>query len=144
MTAAVQAFGQRAKQEVLAPGEAIDLARAVDFVLEGLTGDGGGVIGSLAAVGLRAAGDDGRFLWLPGIRDLTGAYPAGELLRQTGIEAFHTLDGAEIPLGDTVDLGVWCRPILRGGRAVLLLEPADGRPGCWRVAAKETIKQESD
>lgn len=140
----VQDFGERAKREVLSTDEATALACKAHFILEGLTGDGGGVIGSLAAVGLRAAGNDGRFLWLPGIRDLTGAYTVDELLGLTGIEVFRTLDGAEIPSADIVDLGAWCRPILEDGQAVLLVEPADGQAGYWRVAAKERIKQESE
>lgn len=140
----VQMFGARAKREVVTPAEAIALAGRAGYLLEGLTGDGGGVIGALAGVGLRATGDDGRFLWLPGLRETTGIHPASALLGLTGIEAFQTMDGAEIPPADTVDLGVWCRPILRGGRALLLVEPITEQPGAWRVAAKETIKELSD
>jgi hypothetical protein len=142
--ATVQAFGARAKREVLAPGEASDLAAQAGLILEGLTGDGGGVIGALAGVGLRAAGDDGRFLWLPGLRETTGVHPAAALADLAGIAVIRTIDGAEIAPRDTVDLGAWCRPILQGGRAVLLVEPVADQPGAWRVAAKETIKAQSD
>lgn len=141
---AVQAFGALAKREVVTAVAALDLGGRAGFVLEGLTGDGGGVIGALAGVGLRAAGEDGRFLWLPGLRETTGVHPAAALPVLTGIEACQTLDGLAIPPDDTVDVGTWCRPILRGGRAVLLVEPFDGQPGAWRVAAKDAIKELSD
>ncbi len=146
---AVQAFGRRAKQEVVTTAAAIGLARQAGLVLEGLTGDGGGVIGALAGVGLRAGGDDGRFLWLPGLREAGGVHPVATLFSLTGIEACQTEDPAtnvpiDIPPTDTVDIGPWCRPILRGGRAVLLVEPTAGQAGAWQVAAKERIKELSE
>lgn len=140
----VQAFGKLAKREIVTAITAIDLGVQAGFVLEGLIGDGGGVIGALAGVGLRVAGDDGRFLWLPGLRETTGSHPAAALPILTGIETCQTLDAIEIPPTDTVDLGTWCRPVLRGGRAVLLVEPIAGQDSAWQVAAKETIKEESD
>lgn len=140
----VQAFGARAKREIVTTAAAIDLGERAGFILEGLTGDGGGVIGALAGVGLRVAGDDGRFLWLPGLRETTGVHLAAALPGLTGIEVCQTSDGVEIPSSDTVDLGMWCRPILRSGRAVLLVAPLDAQPGAWRVAAKEAIKALSD
>lgn len=140
----VQAFGERAKREVVTSTEAVDLGVRAGFVLEGLTGDGGGVIGALAGVGLRAAGDDGRFLWLSGLRETTGMHPAAALPGLTGIETIRTTDGAEISPADTIDLGTWCRPILRGGQTMLLVEPVVDQPGAWRVAAKDTIKKLSD
>ncbi len=140
----VQAFGELAKREVVTAATALDLGTRTGFILEGLTGDGGGVIGALAGVGLRAAGDDGRFLWLPGLRETTGGHPAAALPALTGIEACQTLDGSEISPDDTVDVGMWCRPILRGGRAVLLVEPVGDQPGAWRVAVKDVIKELSD
>ena len=62
----------------------------------GLTGTGGGIIGSLAAVGLRAAGEDGRFLWLPGLRELEGVHAAQALAELAGIEAIETVSGAPV------------------------------------------------
>ena len=140
----VQAFGERAKREVVTWAEAADLAAHAGLVLEGLTGDGGGVIGALAGVGLRVAGDDGRFLWLPGLRETTGIHPAAALTGLAGIERIRTMDGVEISPQDTVDLGTWCRPVLWGGQAVLLVEAVADQPGAWHVAAKETIKELSD
>lgn len=34
----------------------------------------------------------------------------------------------------------WVRPVLEGGRAVLLVETLDDGPG-WRVAPREVVKQ---
>lgn len=139
--AQVRAFGERAKREVLQKTDAESLANAKRIRLEGLTGSGGGIIGALAGIGLHAAGADGRFLWMPDLRELKGRIPAGELCERTGIGAVMTLDGRIIAPHEVVDLGVWPRPILRGGQAILLVE--EDRDG-WHCLAKELVKQLSE
>ena len=140
VTAAQQDFGQRAKREVLTMDQARDCAHREGLTLEGLTGTGGGIIGALAAVGLRAGGDDGRFLWLKGIREISGTYTVKELQQLIPIDAVQTSEGATIPPDDRVELGLWIRPLLKAGRAVLLVEP-DDEPQLWRVMEKERVKQ---
>jgi hypothetical protein len=140
VTAAHQRFGERAKREVLTAEQAHELARQTGLTLEGLTGDGGGIIGALAAVGLRATGEDGRFLWLTGVRDLSGACSVEQLQQMVPIDAVQTVEGVEIPQADQVELGPWIRPLLKQGRAVLLVEPGDSS-AVWRVVEKERVKQ---
>lgn len=140
--AAIQAFGQRAKQEVLQRGEAERLAG--NLVLEGLTGDGGGMIGALAAIGLRAGGGDGRFLWLPGLREAANRrYRLAELGAAVCIEGAQTSDGTPVEQDDAlIDLGPWPRPVLLGGRAILLVERASGdEPNAWRAASRDLVKR---
>lgn len=136
--AEVRAFGLRAKREVLHRADALLLAEAGLIRLEGLTGTGGGIIGALAGVGLHAGGEDGRFLWMPNLRELNRPLPAGELAGSTGIQAVMTLDGKRIAPHELVDPGNWPRPVLRGGQAVLLVEEG---PNGWRCLAKEIVKQ---
>ena len=140
VTPAHQDFGQRAKREVLTLDQARGIAQRDGLTLEGLTGTGDGIIGALAAVGLRAGGDDGRFLWLKGIREISGVYTVEQLRLSTSINVVETLEGAEIPSDDRVDLGPWIRPVLKAGRAVLFVEP-DDEPHVWRVVEKERVKQ---
>lgn len=142
--ATVVAFGRRAKQEVVTQGEALDLAATEGCILQGLTGDGGGVIGALAAVGLCTAGDDGRYLWLPGLREMTGTITAGRLRRASAIHAASIADERPLPDDDAIELGDWVRPIRRGGEAILLVEPTGDAPGAWRVAARDLIKARSE
>ncbi|MBC7347570.1 MAG: hypothetical protein H5U00_09000 [Clostridia bacterium] len=138
----LQDFGRQAQTRVLDRSAALQLAEDEEILLEGLTGDGGGIIGALAAVGLRATGNDGRFIWLPRLRELQGVYTAGQLLSTTGIEEIATLHGIRPPDTARIDLGSWARPILRGGKAVLLVEEVeDDAAGEWRVVPKEVIKQ---
>jgi hypothetical protein len=126
------------------------VAAAHDLCLEGLTGTHHGVIGALSAVGLHATRDDGRFLWMRGVRDLVpGRYSLSELRALTDIDAFLTIAGCEVAADvDHIRITEWTRPVYAGGRSVLFLEEdlheqASGRSRgrSWRVAAKGFIKR---
>ncbi len=138
---AVEVFGQRAKREVVTQEEARAVAAAEGILLEGVTGDHGGIIGALAAVGLRRGDRDGRFAWRPGLRERSGIVAAGELLDTTGIDAIRSLDGAPVKAQDKIDVGRWPRPVLIEGQAILLVERDTGGSSAWRLAPKELIKQ---
>jgi hypothetical protein len=112
--------------------------------LEGLTGTGGGVIGALAAAGLRAGGDDGRFLWLPGLRGVQGVFRADQLRERLLLDAIETEQGRPVEAHERVDVGDWPRPLMRRGRSVLLVEETT-RDGCdWIVVGRSRIKQLSE
>ena len=137
VTPCVRAFGARAKQVVLTQLEAEQTAEDYELRLEGLTGTHGGIIGALAAVGLRHEGNDGRFLWLPGLRELSGKYSVAELCQRGNIDAVHTLDGFILPPETSVDVGEWVRPIMHGGQAILFVEEREHE---WYILSKDHIK----
>jgi hypothetical protein len=140
---AVVGFGRSAKQVVLAREQASDLAARHRVHLEGVTGDHMGVIGALSAVGLRKGGHDGRFIWLRGVRELSGTARAGFLLETTGIDAVETVDGSPIPKEAEIRVDPWPRPVLLNGRAVLLAEKnRDGNAGYeWELLSKEAVRR---
>ena len=140
--AALGDVGASAKQQVLECRAVIEAARAAGAYLEGLTGTRGGVIGAAAAVGLHACGEDGRYLWLPAIRELAGATVGlRQLLDRTGLDAVLTLEGARVE-GDEqqIELGDWPRAIRSGGHAILLVESKSDDDSAWRVCRREIIK----
>lgn len=138
-------WGSLAKRQVLDRRSALDLARRCKIGAAGLTGDGRGVIGALAALGLRAGGSDGRFLWLPGLLELSGVLTLTQLLDQCSFGRVETLRGRTPRFEDTIDVGEWARPILRGGSSVLLVEEnPDHQRSDWRVLEKSRIKQLSE
>lgn len=147
---AVTEFGRRAKREVLRIADSHALAAAEGIFLEGLTGTRQGVIGALSAVGLHRSRDDGRFLWMRGVRDLQpGTYFLRDLKARTDIERFESIAGVEILSDDAaITFTEWARPVFRHGYAVLLLEQETMEPAKneqpddrWRVAAKDFIKR---
>ncbi len=140
----VQSFGKRAQREVLQRREAEEMAKHEGAYLEGLTGDHGGVIGALAAVGLRAWGADGRFVWVEGIRERAGKrISIATVLEETGVEGVMTMAGKAITDGTQIlNLGPWPRPIAHEGRAVLLVEENhDTQDSQWRVVDRAIIKR---
>lgn len=137
----VRSFGRRAKMEVLTMLEAQQTAAMAGIQWEGLTGTGGGVIGALAGIGLHSAGNDGRFLWLPGLRELTGKHSIADVIAKGHIECVCTLDQDELSHEQIVDVGEWVRPILKNGKSTLYVEEQNHE---WRILSKERIKSLSN
>ncbi|GAC1373485.1 MAG: hypothetical protein NVSMB32_17040 [Actinomycetota bacterium] len=147
------AFGKRAKSEMLDADSAMGLAADLGVHLSGHGGTNAGVIGALAALGLFISGSDGRFVWMPGIRELQGRVTYRQLRFVAPIDAAVGPDGSEPADEDMIDLGDWVRPVLMGGVSVLLLDTATtvtqaagfgARPKpvtSWRVSAREVVDQ---
>lgn len=116
---AIVEFGRRAKEQLVTQPEAWSLSESYGIRLAGLGGDRSGVIGALAAVGLAASGEDGRYVLVGSCRDLTGLQPV-EALLQAGVTAVETLEG------DTVTEGLVLtdklRPARRSSRPVAVVE----------------------
>ena len=140
---AVMGFGRSAKERVLTREQASELAARAALHLQGVTGDHMGVIGALAAVGLRRSGHDGRFIWLQGVRELSGTATAARLLDTTGIEAVETVDGRAVPREAEVLVDPWPRPVLLGGRAVLLTQETQEKNAAygWELLPKEAVRR---
>ncbi|MBU0493321.1 MAG: ABC transporter substrate-binding protein [Chloroflexi bacterium] len=129
---AITAWGRLVQTEVVAQDEARALAAAHGLSLHGLGGTADGIIGALAAVGLAASGDDGRWVLVGRARELAGVVPVAVLL-DAGIDEVRALDNTPVHAG-LVDTQAKLRPALRGGRVVLFVkvEPAPG-DGLWRA-----------
>lgn len=141
ISAQVRAFGLRAKQVVLTQLEAEQTAIDNGIRLQGLTGTHGGIIGALAGVGLHNAGSDGRFLWLPGLRDLSGIHSVADICALGHIDNIRPLDGANLSPESLVNVGEWVRPILRDNQAILYVEEQNNE---WHILSKERIKSLSN
>lgn len=138
------AFALTAKQEVVTLSAARQAARRGGVQAQRVGGSGVGLIGALAAVGLHSGGSDGRFVWLPHIRSLSGVHPVADLKSTLGVE-IQTPGGEPVPRSAELELSDWIRPILRGGRAILLAEPEDpNEPNQWRLVDKSRVKALSD
>jgi tRNA(Ile2) C34 agmatinyltransferase TiaS len=116
---AVTAYGRRVQRHLVAQSEARDLAAAHDIPLLGLGGTEDGVIGALAAVGLAASGEDGRYVLVGRSRELGGLRAVSEVL-ETGIAAVQTQAGE--PVVDGLVQTDKLRPARRGSRAVAVVE----------------------
>lgn len=115
----VSDFGRRAQEQLVTKAEAESLAAACGISLVGLGGDQSGVIGALAAVGLAATGEDGRYVAVGRARELVGLQSVVRIM-QAGIAAVRTVDGQTVTEGlvQTDKL----RPARRGGQPVAIVE----------------------
>lgn len=115
----VTTFGRLAQRRLVTQDEARSLATTSGVTLAGLGGDEDGVIGALAAVGLAAAGDDGRYVLVGRCRELCGLQPVPAVLA-TGVTAVQTRNGR--PVHDGLVQTDKLRPARRNGRAVAVVE----------------------
>jgi tRNA(Ile2) C34 agmatinyltransferase TiaS len=117
--APVTEFGRRAQRQVVKKKEASRLAEASGITLLGLGGTQDGIIGALAAVGLAASGDDGRYVLVGRSRELQDLQPVSALL-EAGIAAVQTRDGEPVTEGPVQTDKL--RPARRGGQAIAVVE----------------------
>jgi len=139
---AVREFGLRAQQVVLRLDEARRLASDDGCLCAGLAGSESGVIGALAAVGLRAGGGDGRFIELGRIRELDGAVRACDLIG-AGIDALSCSSGPGPKPDERVETFGWVRPRLMGGRAILFVERSRDHGVDWVVSDRRSGERDS-
>jgi len=116
---AVGEFGRRAQREIVSQEEARTLATEHGLLLQGLGGDEDGVIGALAAVGLAATGEDGRYVLVGRSRELAGLQPVPALL-SAGIVSVQTADGQPVTGGMVQTDRL--RPARRGGLPIAVVE----------------------
>lgn len=145
--ASVVEWGQTAKVDLVKRSQAIALAQSEGIRLIGLTGTHDGVIGSLAAVGLRASGNDGRFISLKGqdIRSFNGADSFSSLKQRVCVDRAMTIDGIAVSDDSRINLDGWMRPVLKDGQITVLVEKnTDNEEYSYKLADKEHIKSVSD
>lgn len=137
-------WGRDAKCRVLTVNDAHILAEKSGVFLKGLTGEKIGVIGSLAAVGLRLSGNDGRLLWMKHLRETTGVYKAGEIQSLIGIECIKTTDGNIVDTDRRISIGEWTRPVLQKNLITLYVESVNSEDYEYQSAPKQFIKDISE
>ena len=135
VTEAVRRFGQRAAREVVSLSEAVGLGASAGLLHAGLGGTRDGMIGALAAVGLRATGDDGRFIELKRIREVEER-PTVRRLLDAGVDEVTSRNGETPSSDETVETFGWLRPQLRGGRAVLFVERSEDDGTDWVIVQR--------
>jgi hypothetical protein len=134
-------WGHKAKKEVLKLEDSHFLASKNNLFLQGFKGYKIGVIGSLAAVGLRKGGNDGRLLWLKNLRDLQGIYIIKNLPDLFSIDCVSDKSGNTVPENEKINITDWCRPVLIENKITLIVEEEKNNGQFqWKCASKEYIK----
>ena len=134
-------WGHRALSEVLTKQEAYELAKRCAIHLSEHGGDGQGVVGSLAAVGLRLSGNHGR---VRGKRQVSpGAHETKELLDTTKFDCIRIFEndtiGEQLPANATVfsESGA-IKAIYRDFQTTVLAAPR--KDGTYIILEKQQLK----
>jgi hypothetical protein len=133
-------WGFRAKKEIITQEEAREIASHENIFLEGYTGTKGGIIGSLAGVGLRKHGNDGRFLWLKGMRELTGVLSVSEIKEKTGVNEIMTIQNQSLSDETKVFLSEKWRPVMKNNKIIIFVEQINESDYGWQIVSKDYIK----
>ncbi len=120
------AYGRDAQHMILNQERARTLARNLKIPLKGLGGTEDGVIGAMAGLGLAATGNDGRFLQLGMIRDITTPCEVEDLLA-AGVDEVWNITGTRVTEGTVQNPeGRSPKPCPVNGRAILFVEEREG------------------
>lgn len=137
------AFGLKAKDVVVTKQEAYNLAQQLGVHLSEHGGTGQGVIGALAGVGLRLSGNDGRLRGKIKLKSTKGVADVGSILTQTNIAQVQSPDGTMLADDELVLLGDMVKPVMMGGKFVLLVAPlstGDSVGAAWQTLTKQQLK----
>lgn len=137
--AALLDYAWCAKDRVLGIPVAHAIARRLGITLLDRGGNGAGVIGALAACGLRLSGDDGRVLSRLPLPADGGRWSVGELIERSGIRTVLSVRGEPVKPHEVVQVGPEVWPILRDERAVLLVTEALVGDAPWRTCTDREL-----
>jgi hypothetical protein len=120
----VVAWGITAKSVELQRMDAINLAKRCGIAIAGISGSGAGVIGALAAIGLRYEGNDGYIHWMPGLDKLQGIFTPIEINQFIHFESIESENLKHPALDDRIQFKANIKPILKEGRVILQVSRA--------------------
>lgn len=135
-------FGKEAQKKILLMRHTFKLADEKGIQLRSLGGNGLGVIGALASVGLRAHGNDGRFIDMPGLRELPRRVDSGTY-DKIGIEIKYETNCRKPDSSDVYDTLGWVRPRLINGKAVLFVEWSE-KDNAWLPIDRKKNRHSQD
>ncbi len=141
--AALITFGREAKRKVLQKSDAYELARRLDVHLSEHGGTGQGVIGALAAVGLRMTGNDGRFKGHVKIEAADRIATPAEIKHQSHVRVVQSADGQVLAESDRIRLGNKVKAVLLDGRSTLLVCRTDTNVNDtvrWETCSKQFLR----
>ncbi len=129
-------FAHRCQQQIVTQDEARAVATSAGVFLKGLGGTNGGIIGSLAAVGLAMIGNDGRVVQRGNETEEPSGWQSLAALDLAGV-AVKTWPEQQPVTEGLVNVGKKLRPNLRSNQFILFVEPippcADSTSPSWRA-----------
>lgn len=137
-------FGMSAKKSILTKQNAYELAQALGIHLSEHGGTGGGVIGALAAIGLRLQGNDGRFRGWYHFGQAGEITTAAWVCAHAAVDAVVTEEGVALEANTPIILAEnRVKSVLLGGQQVVpVARMANASRGAmWSTLTKAQVKR---
>lgn len=135
-------FGQRAKQVVLKKEDAYELASSLSIHLSEHGGTGQGVVGALAGIGLRLAGNDGRFKGNHQMNAGKGTFTVKEICEETKIDLIRTQAGLVLKDTEEVMIEDKFKSVFLNHQCALLVESVKHEETfTWQPLSRDKLKQ---
>lgn len=136
-------YGKKAKKEILNKDIAYKTAKELNIHLSEHGGTGGGIIGSLAGVGLRLTGNDGRIKGKMKFPISADTLTVKQILENSDIDKVQSLEGHLLSEEEKIKLGEKVKAVfLDYGKVLLVYSKIDEETNSpsWNTCIKEQLK----
>jgi len=134
-------YAYRVKEEQVSKEECMQLAQCPGIYLFELSGDGRGVIGALAAAGLRLTGNDGQFRGK--LKLGHGDYYVAtvkEIIDKTYVPQVKRMDFVRLEDDETVRMGEKVKVVLLDNLYTLMVFPTDLESPKWQTSTTHMLR----
>jgi tRNA(Ile2) C34 agmatinyltransferase TiaS len=134
-------YAYRVKEGIVSKDEALKFAKKPGLYLFELSGSGKGIIGALAAAGLRSTGNDGQFRGK--LKLGTEEYyiaSVREIIEKTYVEQVKNMDFENLDDGENVRMGEKVKVVLLDNQYTLMVFPTDIEHPKWQTSTTHMLR----
>ncbi|HEX3012215.1 MAG TPA: hypothetical protein VHQ70_09330 [Syntrophomonadaceae bacterium] len=134
-------YAYKAKEELVSKDEALAFKEKPGIYLFELNGSGQGIIGALAAAGLRMTGNDGQFrgkLHIGSGEDYIAT--AKEIIDNSYVEQVKNMDFENIDDNEYVRMGEKVKVVLLDDKYTLMVFPTDTKYPRWQTSTTHMLR----
>ncbi len=135
-------WARKAKQKKPAKKDRESIVEQLEFTMLLNRGEEEILTASVIATGLRAGGNDGYFIWLPGLdRIKSGIYSVGELTGLLQPDKIVGMDNKKVPESNRIFVSGRIYPVLKSEKKLIYVEPVnDYELYEWETASFNSIQ----
>ncbi|MDD3364332.1 MAG: hypothetical protein PHZ03_05070 [Syntrophomonas sp.] len=134
-------YAYRVKEGMVSKNDALAFADKPGIYLFELSGSGKGIIGALAAAGLRITGNDGQFrgkLQLSKVESYVAT--VSEIIYNTYVEQVKNMEMENIGLDEYVRMGEKVKVVLLDNKYTLMVFPTDIQHPKWQTSTTHMLR----
>ncbi|MDD2587241.1 MAG: hypothetical protein PHT79_09300 [Syntrophomonadaceae bacterium] len=134
-------YAYRTKETMINSDEALAMAKKPGLYIFELSGNGKGIIGALAAVGLRMTGNDGQFRGKLQLGTGEGYIATvKEIIEKSHIEQVKNMDFENLGTEESVRMGEKVKVVLLDHQYTLMVFPTDRQHPRWQTSTTNMLR----